>query len=182
MAQYQQQQSTVNDFFKDVLAAREQVELVEDITTPESIPSSPELASDSGSSSVASLDSPISPPVNDQPVADDFVYAFDIDGVLVRGGKAIPEAIEAMKVLDGQNKYGIKVYVTIPVHDAHLPDPPPDCGPQKNNPPDEHRDLLFCGSHGSLTLTHLQTSHFPHQRWWQDRRGAMSRPLGSARA
>ena len=42
-------------------------------------------------------------------VADNFAFAFDIDGVLVRGGKPIPEAIEAMKVLNGENEYGIKV-------------------------------------------------------------------------
>lgn len=41
--------------------------------------------------------------------ADTFAFAFDIDGVLIRGGRPIPEAIEAMKVLNGQNEYGIKV-------------------------------------------------------------------------
>lgn len=71
----------------------------------DSVPTSPEF--DSGSS-VASLASPVSPPLNSQ-VADNFVYAFDIDGVLVRGGKPIPEALEAMKVLNGDNEYGIQV-------------------------------------------------------------------------
>ncbi|KAL6708650.1 hypothetical protein ACN47E_002631 [Coniothyrium glycines] len=42
-------------------------------------------------------------------VTDKYAYAFDIDGVLIRGGKAIPEAIEAMKMLNGENEYGIKV-------------------------------------------------------------------------
>lgn len=42
-------------------------------------------------------------------VADKYAYAFDIDGVLIRGGKPIPEAVEAMKVLNGENQYGIKV-------------------------------------------------------------------------
>ena len=42
---------------------------------------------------------------------DSFAFAFDIDGVLIRGGKPIPEAIEAMKVLNGQNEYGVKVLV-----------------------------------------------------------------------
>lgn len=76
-----------------------------------SVPSSPELASSSSSASISSLQSlasPISPPA-DQLVADEFVFAFDIDGVLVRGGRAIPEAIEAMKVLNGENEFGIKV-------------------------------------------------------------------------
>lgn len=42
-------------------------------------------------------------------VTDKFAYAFDIDGVLLRGGKVIPEAVEAMKMLNGENPYGIKV-------------------------------------------------------------------------
>lgn len=42
-------------------------------------------------------------------VTGTYAFAFDIDGVLIRGGKPIPEAIEAMKVLNGQNEYGIKV-------------------------------------------------------------------------
>ena len=42
-------------------------------------------------------------------VTDKYAFAFDIDGVLVRGGKPIPEAIEAMKFLNGANEYGIKV-------------------------------------------------------------------------
>ncbi|KAE9366732.1 HAD-superfamily hydrolase [Stipitochalara longipes BDJ] len=41
--------------------------------------------------------------------ADTFAFAFDIDGVLVRGGRPIPEAIEAMRVLNGENEWGIKV-------------------------------------------------------------------------
>lgn len=41
--------------------------------------------------------------------ADSFAFAFDIDGVLIRGGRPIPEAIEAMKMLNGENEYGIKV-------------------------------------------------------------------------
>lgn len=44
-------------------------------------------------------------------VSHDFAFAFDIDGVLLRGGKAIPEAIEALRYLNGDNPYGIKVYV-----------------------------------------------------------------------
>jgi hypothetical protein len=42
-------------------------------------------------------------------VTDKFSFVFDIDGVLLRGGKVIPEAIEAMKMLNGDNEYGIKV-------------------------------------------------------------------------
>ncbi|KAL8777876.1 MAG: hypothetical protein Q9213_007668 [Squamulea squamosa] len=42
-------------------------------------------------------------------VTDQYAFAFDIDGVLLRGGKPIPQAIEAMKVLNGQNEYGVKV-------------------------------------------------------------------------
>lgn len=50
---------------------------------------------------------PITPPRS--LVTDHYAFAFDIDGVLIRGGDPIPEAIEAMKVLNGQNEYGIKV-------------------------------------------------------------------------
>lgn len=65
-------------------------------------PSTPELEA---------TESPITPPeAEDQAlVADSFAFAFDIDGVLVRGGRPIPEALEAMKVLNGENKYGIKI-------------------------------------------------------------------------
>jgi hypothetical protein len=52
-------------------------------------------------------DSPLTPA--DLPTADSFAFAFDIDGVLIRGGRPIPEAVEAMKVLNGENEYGMKV-------------------------------------------------------------------------
>lgn len=42
-------------------------------------------------------------------VTDKYAFAFDIDGVLIRGGTPIPEAVQAMKVLNGQNAYGIKM-------------------------------------------------------------------------
>ncbi|KAF2087479.1 HAD superfamily hydrolase-like protein [Saccharata proteae CBS 121410] len=42
-------------------------------------------------------------------VTDKYAFAFDIDGVLIRGGKVIPEAVEAMKALNGENEYGIKI-------------------------------------------------------------------------
>lgn len=51
--------------------------------------------------------SPSTPP--ESSVTDRYAYAFDIDGVLIRGGRPIPEAVEAMKVLNGQNQWGIKV-------------------------------------------------------------------------
>ena len=51
--------------------------------------------------------SPLTPA--DTPTADSFAFAFDIDGVLIRGGRPLPEAIEAMKVLNGENEYGMKM-------------------------------------------------------------------------
>ncbi|KAH8687714.1 HAD-like domain-containing protein [Tricladium varicosporioides] len=51
--------------------------------------------------------SPLTPA--EVPTADSFAFAFDIDGVLIRGGRPIPEAVEAMKVLNGENEYGMKV-------------------------------------------------------------------------
>lgn len=98
-------ESTSIDFFREVIAAKDEVD---NMATPSTVPSSPELASSASASSITSLASPISPPL-DRAVADSFVFAFDIDGVLVRGGRAIPEAIEAMKVLNGENEYGIQM-------------------------------------------------------------------------
>ncbi|KAI1079815.1 HAD-superfamily hydrolase [Whalleya microplaca] len=68
--------------------------------TASATPSSPEIQG---------AISPITPPISDEVVADSFAFAFDIDGVLVRGGRAIPEAIQAMKVLNGENEYGLKI-------------------------------------------------------------------------
>ena len=53
---------------------------------------------------------PATPDASGLATTDKYAFAFDIDGVLIRGGEVIPEAIEAMKVLNGQNQYGIKVY------------------------------------------------------------------------
>lgn len=52
---------------------------------------------------------PQTPEEGTQPTTDRFAFAFDIDGVLIRGGEVIPEAIQAMKLLNGQNTYNIKV-------------------------------------------------------------------------
>lgn len=104
------------DFYKpaavtqQIMTAKDEV-ASDSSSAPSSVPTSPELASSASSdsiSTIASLESPLSPPT-EQPVADSFVFAFDIDGVLVRGGKPIPEAIEAMKVLNGENEYGIQI-------------------------------------------------------------------------
>ena len=58
-------------------------------------------------------DSPLTPgspqSAADIPTADSFAFAFDIDGVLIRGGEALPEAVEAMRMLNGENEYGMKV-------------------------------------------------------------------------
>lgn len=63
--------------------------------------------------------SPVTPA--DIPTADSFAFAFDIDGVLIRGGRPIPEAIEAMKMLNGENEYGIKVpYIFLTVGSSHV--------------------------------------------------------------
>ncbi|KAL2172380.1 hypothetical protein VTG60DRAFT_6219 [Thermothelomyces hinnuleus] len=74
--------------------------------TDESTPFSPSEES-SPLSPATPMTAPITPMVDG--VADNFAFAFDIDGVLIRGGKPIPEAIEAMKVLNGENEWGIKV-------------------------------------------------------------------------
>jgi hypothetical protein len=74
--------------------------------TDESAPCSPGDTED--------LLSPVTPltpltPAADPSVADNFAFAFDIDGVLIRGGRPIPEAVEAMRMLNGENEWGIKV-------------------------------------------------------------------------
>lgn len=88
----------------------------EDVLSPAL--SSSSSCTDETPCSPADTESPLSPstpitapvtPVIDQGVADNFAFAFDIDGVLIRGGKPIPEAIEAMKVLNGENEWGIRV-------------------------------------------------------------------------
>ncbi|AQZ11343.1 (ZYRO0A09394g) [Zygosaccharomyces parabailii] len=38
-----------------------------------------------------------------------YAFAFDIDGVLVKGPETIPQAPEALRMLNGHNKYNIKV-------------------------------------------------------------------------
>lgn len=58
----------------------------------------------------ANREGDVTPPTPvDTLVTDQYAFAFDIDGVLIRGGKPIPQAVEAMKVLNGQNEYGVKV-------------------------------------------------------------------------
>ena len=81
-------------------------------TSPATAPGTPQLYA--ASPSVVPDSAPLSPitplsPNNDLPSASTFAFAFDIDGVLVRGGKAIPEAIEAMRMLNGENEWGVKV-------------------------------------------------------------------------
>ncbi|KAI9167292.1 CDP-alcohol phosphatidyltransferase class-I family protein [Paramyrothecium foliicola] len=115
MSQQESQQSQQEtSFLQQVADARSQLDnmnLASHESDSQSGSSSPELVADSSRASIASLQTPPSPAsaAEDTFVADSFVYAFDIDGVLVRGGKAIPEALETMKVLNGENEYGIKV-------------------------------------------------------------------------
>ncbi|PON23644.1 hypothetical protein TGAM01_v207588 [Trichoderma gamsii] len=104
MASLSKEQQT--EFYQHVAAVKKDIDTR--VTDSDSMPSSPELASVSSRDSVASIPTPISP-VDSDAVADSFVFAFDIDGVLVRGGNPIPEAIEAMRVLDGENEYGMKI-------------------------------------------------------------------------
>lgn len=107
---------SASSFAETFRAARRKVDrdfedLDEQISPDSEASLSPELTA-SGGATPKSLASPISGPVTpvpDQDVADDFAFAFDIDGVLVRGGRPIPEAIEAMKVLNGENEYNVRV-------------------------------------------------------------------------
>ncbi|KAJ8596368.1 HAD-superfamily hydrolase [Rhizopogon salebrosus TDB-379] len=47
-------------------------------------------------------------PVNAAPPSQ-LAFAFDIDGVLIRGKNALPAAKEALSILDGNNKFGLKI-------------------------------------------------------------------------
>jgi hypothetical protein len=69
------------------------------------------LARGSGTTITPPGDSPPATPDGESgsTTTDKYAFAFDIDGVLIKGGEVIPAAIEAMKVLNGQNEYGIKV-------------------------------------------------------------------------
>lgn len=60
---------------------------------------------------IEDFSSPLSTPETpmESSVTDKYAFAFDIDGVLIRGGRPIPEAIEAMQVLNGKNAYGVKM-------------------------------------------------------------------------
>ncbi|KAK2802550.1 hypothetical protein FQN51_004342 [Onygenales sp. PD_10] len=69
------------------------IHLDEDITSPDISPRASTPSSSEGELRTASK----------------YAFAFDIDGVLIRGGKSIPAAIEAMKVLNGENEWGVKV-------------------------------------------------------------------------
>jgi hypothetical protein len=78
-------------------------------SSADSAPSLSPTASTTPSSPPSGPISPAQGPLSEDMVADSFAFAFDIDGVLIRGGRAIPEAVEAMKVLNGQNEYGVKM-------------------------------------------------------------------------
>ncbi|WPK26344.1 hypothetical protein PUMCH_003695 [Australozyma saopauloensis] len=47
--------------------------------------------------------------VVDHPRVASYAFCFDIDGVILRGPNTIPEAVEAIRLLNGENKYNIKV-------------------------------------------------------------------------
>ena len=52
---------------------------------------------------------PHTPEEGEPDTVDNYAFAFDIDGVLIKGGEVIPEAVQAMKVLNGDNEFGVKV-------------------------------------------------------------------------
>ncbi|MCJ1243140.1 hypothetical protein MMC30_000337 [Trapelia coarctata] len=60
---------------------------------------------------MVALGSGTSTPTHPPPATttDSYAFAFDIDGVLIRGGRPIPEAVQAMKMLNGDNQWGVKV-------------------------------------------------------------------------
>lgn len=67
------------------------------------------LAEDSDASTSTASTGVTTPDPNHVPTTDKYAFAFDIDGVLIRGGEVIPEAIDAIKVLNGENDFNMKV-------------------------------------------------------------------------
>jgi hypothetical protein len=89
---------------KYLMASSRDRDLTSEIETDKSHSDDEAISSEEESSSVTT---PLTiPPMM---VSDDFALAFDIDGVLIRGGQVIPEAIDAMKYINGENPYGVKV-------------------------------------------------------------------------
>ncbi|KAF0316519.1 phosphatidyl synthase [Colletotrichum asianum] len=101
--------SSTGSFIESIVAARKELDNLA-LSTPESSLDG-SAGGSAGSSALGSPAGALSPvtPTIDASVADSFAFAFDIDGVLIRGGRAIPEAVEAMKVLNGDNEYGIQI-------------------------------------------------------------------------
>lgn len=97
-------------------ATRENIQMGPTVVVPPQHLMAPSAASEIASGFETArhrLDSVVPPGSPGSPqetsVTDKYAFAFDIDGVLIRGGRPIPEAIEAMKMLNGQNEYGITV-------------------------------------------------------------------------
>jgi hypothetical protein len=67
------------------------------------------LAEESGESTPDGSAGAATPEEGGLKTTDAYAFAFDIDGVLIRGGEVIPEAIQAIKMLNGDNEYNIKV-------------------------------------------------------------------------
>lgn len=45
----------------------------------------------------------------DENTTDKFAIAFDIDGVLMKGGKPLPASVDAMRYINGDNPYKMKM-------------------------------------------------------------------------
>jgi hypothetical protein len=71
------------------------------------------LAQESGESTPDASTGVTTPEEGGLKTTDAYAFAFDIDGVLIKGGEVIPDAIEAMKMLNGDNEYNIKVSVYV---------------------------------------------------------------------
>jgi hypothetical protein len=67
------------------------------------------LGEESGESTPDASSDATTPEEGGLKTTDAYAFAFDIDGVLIKGGEVIPEAIQAMKMLNGDNEYNIKV-------------------------------------------------------------------------
>jgi Haloacid dehalogenase-like hydrolase len=80
------------------------------------------LADDSDASTPTPSSGVTTPEADHIPTTDKYAFAFDIDGVLIRGGEVIPEAIDALKMLNGDNEFDMKVYVPLRSREYFKPD------------------------------------------------------------
>jgi hypothetical protein len=70
------------------------------------------LAEDSGASTPIMYTATTSPEPDQILTTENYAFTFDINDVLIRDGEVLSEIIEAIKLLNEQNKFNIKMYIS----------------------------------------------------------------------